>query len=478
MRHTKTVAQALTPPIGARTAAITVLLGAVGGIGLAYPLHSGVAAAELATLATLLAVAAATTAAILAHLAARLGGDTRAAWAAVALGVYGIAAIPAATLDAQTELGGARVVAHALVLGAFVLVRCGPRLILRLGAPACVLAALAVTLIAGQVTALLGPADAAAANRVLRILFAAGMAVTGASLLVQGVDRRRSAVVELGAGAVLLGLAHLLPAVAADPTARLAVASAGMRLAAVVVLAVGALHLLRDAVRRLDEAQAAHEEQLRRAAIRLDRTVERDHELRNGLAGLAGAAGLLASDRAGPEAEMLGAAVASELDRLNALLRRSVCPQHPPVPVPYDALSVIRSQVALRVGAGMEITVEHRGAVPVRGCPDVLAQVLANLLANCAGHAPGSRVHVSVDRRGDRVIVRVADDGPGIAPGTERAVLEPGARRYGSPGGGLGLHLCRRLLADEGATIEIGRSDGGRGCTVTVALPAAAGVDR
>ena len=52
-----------------------------------------------------------------------------------------------------------------------------------------------------------------------------------------------------------------------------------------------------------------------------------------------------------------------------------------------------------------------------------LALALSELLENCVAHAgPDVRVRVAADHDGERVALRVADDGPGI-PENERAVV-------------------------------------------------------
>jgi DNA-binding NarL/FixJ family response regulator len=73
--------------------------------------------------------------------------------------------------------------------------------------------------------------------------------------------------------------------------------------------------------RRLDDQlEQVKEQELRLAKLHLFQAAERGHELRNGLAGLAGTASLCESRPLGADASRLRSAMAAELARLNALL--------------------------------------------------------------------------------------------------------------------------------------------------------------
>ena len=109
----------------------------------------------------------------------------------------------------------------------------------------------------------------------------------------------------------------------------------------------------------------------------------------------------------------------------------------------------------LRRSAGMDVRADVEPHLCAVGSPATLAQVVTNLLANAERHAPGSPVRITAAQREGRVEIRVRDFGPGVAAGEERAVLEPGVRDERAGGRGLGLHLCRTLLAAEDAAIDI-----------------------
>src|SRR4051812_10577588 len=83
--------------------------------------------------------------------------------------------------------------------------------------------------------------------------------------------------------------------------------------------------------------------------------------------------------------------------------------------------------------------------------------MLAPLLENPCRLAC-ARASVSVARRGGWAEVVIEDDGPGVAPGDELDIFDPGHRGPAADGGhegaGLGLALARRLARSAGGEVE------------------------
>jgi signal transduction histidine kinase len=99
--------------------------------------------------------------------------------------------------------------------------------------------------------------------------------------------------------------------------------------------------------------------------------------------------------------------------------------------------------------------------------------VVRNLLVNARQHAPGSRVRAGVRHAGSFVEILVEDDGPGIPDGMRHEVFGRGVR--GVDGGtGLGLHVSRALMRQQGGTLELAETS--RGTCFVMTLPIAAGV--
>jgi PAS domain S-box-containing protein len=122
------------------------------------------------------------------------------------------------------------------------------------------------------------------------------------------------------------------------------------------------------------------------------------------------------------------------------------------------------------------------GPVFVNADPARLAQVVGNLLANAFKFTePGGRVELSVARDGDQAVIRVHDNGMGIAPDHLARIFElfmqvDTSLERAQGGLGIGLTLCKKLVEMHDGAIEA-RSDGvGCGSEFIVRMPVAAPV--
>ncbi|MDW3219758.1 MAG: ATP-binding protein [Acidimicrobiales bacterium] len=114
--------------------------------------------------------------------------------------------------------------------------------------------------------------------------------------------------------------------------------------------------------------------------------------------------------------------------------------------------------------------------VPVRGDEGHLRRAIRNLLDNAARHA-GAAIEVELRRDGDRAVVRVSDDGPGIPVADRHRVFERFTRldaaRTAGVGSGLGLAITREIVERHGGSIRIDSGTNG-GTVVEIRLPAEA----
>ncbi|OBG30586.1 histidine kinase [Mycobacterium alsense] len=107
----------------------------------------------------------------------------------------------------------------------------------------------------------------------------------------------------------------------------------------------------------------------------------------------------------------------------------------------------------------------------------LLERVLANLIDNALRYAPNCVVRVNAGRVGDRVLINVIDEGPGIPQGGEEQIFEPFQRlgdHDNTTGVGLGMSVARGFVEAMGGAITAGDTPGG-GLTVVVDLAAPAG---
>ncbi len=106
--------------------------------------------------------------------------------------------------------------------------------------------------------------------------------------------------------------------------------------------------------------------------------------------------------------------------------------------------------------------------------PVTLKRAIVNLVENALHY--GERVHLTLLREGDRVVIRVEDDGPGIPAASLASVLEPfvrldTARARDTIGLGLGLSIVARVVAEHEGTLALSNRPEG-GLRAEIILPA------
>lgn len=117
-------------------------------------------------------------------------------------------------------------------------------------------------------------------------------------------------------------------------------------------------------------------------------------------------------------------------------------------------------------GPGVEFSATEEDFV-LPGDDGLLRLLVSNLLDNAVKFSrQGSRpVEVRLRRSGERIVLAVSDDGPGIPEGEEEQIFEPFVKldpaRGHRRGYGLGLDLCRRIVEAHGGTIRVVSKDVG-----------------
>ncbi len=105
----------------------------------------------------------------------------------------------------------------------------------------------------------------------------------------------------------------------------------------------------------------------------------------------------------------------------------------------------------------------------------LMEQVFANLLENATRYTPpGTKIRIDAQVNGNRLQVRLSDNGPGLPAGMEERIFDKFFRVHptadGGRGSGLGLAICRAVLQVHGGTIKAGNRSGG-GAEFLVTLP-------
>lgn len=214
------------------------------------------------------------------------------------------------------------------------------------------------------------------------------------------------------------------------------------------------------------------------------------HDLRTPLAGAKAA---VSSLRAGdvdfsPEdtAELL-ATIEESIDQLTALVgnlldssRLAAGVIRPELRRVYLEETVQRALVGIGAGAtgflrpGIDRVKVDVGGTQVMADAGLLERVLANLIDNALRYAPNCVVRVNAGQVGQRVLINVIDEGPGVPAGSEDGLFAAFQRmgdHDNTTGVGLGLSVARGFVEAMGGTIQATDTPGG-GLTVVVELAA------
>lgn len=185
-------------------------------------------------------------------------------------------------------------------------------------------------------------------------------------------------------------------------------------------------------------------------------------------------------------AELL-ATIEESIDQLTALVgnlldssRLAAGVIHPDLSWVYLEENVQRALISIGKGAtgffrsAIDRVKVDVGDAIVMADAGLLERVLANLIDNALRYAPNCVVRVNAGRVGDRVLINVIDEGPGIPHGAEEQIFEAFQRlgdHDNSTGVGLGMSVARGFVEAMGGTITATDTPGG-GLTVIVDLAA------
>lgn len=149
---------------------------------------------------------------------------------------------------------------------------------------------------------------------------------------------------------------------------------------------------------------------------------------------------------------------------------------------PCDLADILRDTIGqlqpLAIARDVRLFADLTNA-PLRGDAPALGILFANLIRNAIQHRPADardgRVDITCRREGDRVLITVADNGPGIAAEDlphvfERFYRADKARTGGTGHTGLGLAIAKTIAQNHGGTITV-QSRPAEGVIFTVDLP-------
>jgi signal transduction histidine kinase len=169
------------------------------------------------------------------------------------------------------------------------------------------------------------------------------------------------------------------------------------------------------------------------------------------------------------------------IERVVADMRRlSAAPGDGLTPLSLDDVARDAARLArLRLGPDVPIELEcGEGLAAVEGSAPLLVQAVLNLLVNAQQAVERTAepcIRVCTAREGDFCLLRVMDNGPGIADGLALQVFEPFFSTR-SDGTGLGLAVSRDVARDHGGELvyepSLSAGLGGEGACFSIRLPA------
>lgn len=202
------------------------------------------------------------------------------------------------------------------------------------------------------------------------------------------------------------------------------------------------------------------------------------HDLRNPLAAIYGGAEMLVDSHLSPDqVKRLAANIYKSSRRIQELLQdllqvsresaehRETCRLSEIVRAAADD-----SQTAATArGVALEINVP--ADLEIHAARSRVERVFLNLIGNAVeAMRDGGHIRISASRQNGDVVVRVADDGPGVPPHIREKLFQPFVTAGKRSGMGLGLALSRQTILDHGGDLWLDAAPAG--ATFCLRLPA------
>ena len=202
------------------------------------------------------------------------------------------------------------------------------------------------------------------------------------------------------------------------------------------------------------------------------------HEIRNPLASISGAAGILARGQASPEArgECLEI-LTKESQRLNKLLTNFLDFARPRLPRLQktelrdlvQSVTALAQHAAYRQGVSLQVEIAVQGR-EVECDPEQIKQLLLNLILNAIQATEGEgQVEVRSFFTDETLCIEVCDHGRGISREAKDRIFEPFFTTKEN-GTGLGLAIASNIAAQHGGALTC-RPNAGQGTVFRMELP-------
>lgn len=205
------------------------------------------------------------------------------------------------------------------------------------------------------------------------------------------------------------------------------------------------------------------------------------HELRTPLAALKTQAQVALKATAEPERVNALRKVVASVDRsthvvqqlliLSRMVPEAAQGELVPINLAKQAAEIVADLVPEALQKKTEIELIAPEFIQILGIPTAINILIRNLVDNAVRYTPaGSLVRVSILEDAENVILKVADNGPGIPEELRHRVFERFFRVLGTQptGSGLGLGIVQQIAELHNATVSLGQPPDGTGLEVTV----------
>ena len=201
------------------------------------------------------------------------------------------------------------------------------------------------------------------------------------------------------------------------------------------------------------------------------------HEIGTPMSVIQGHAKMLEGKVAGEDAQWRLQTIQEQIARISRIIHTLLEMAHPrqthtervdPAALLIQTLAFVSERMATR---GVRVKEALTPGLSVNGDPERLQQLFLNLFLNAADAMPdGGELRVELGERDGGVSIRVADTGVGIAASDLERIFEPFfTTKEAGHGNGLGLMVCKGIVADHGGRMEV-RSEPGAGTEFAIYL--------
>ena len=240
------------------------------------------------------------------------------------------------------------------------------------------------------------------------------------------------------------------------------------------------------AIEDASHADAARQSEVLKSAL-LDSLA---HDIKTPLTSIKAAVTSLLGTAAGMDHELL-TIINEEADRLNQLAAEVIAMARVEAgklhleKCPVVAAELIETALADLAGLrrGRPVTVQVAPDLPKMDCDlELVQQVVKQLVENACKYSPqGAPLTISAQRKGEKILIGVADRGAGIDEDERAHIFDKFFRgrryRFETKGTGMGLAIAKGIVEAHGEKIWV-ESEPGQGSALCFSLPASRGGER